>query len=161
MLKQLEVLKEEEKEFQNLKVSWILGPASVLSEEMGSEPPRSLLAEGLHPGVLGTPPRAHHGAEPAHASLLLPGCVSLGRVPSAGLSQRAVPVQGERLRHAGTVCCPQQLLGTTQRCGARTLVCKGHLCPSLEGAEQIEIHWWHKRTLLEGLVVEVSSKGGL
>lgn len=146
VLKQLEVLKEEEKEFQNLKVSWILGCASVPSEEMGSEPPRSLLAEGLHPGVLGTPPCAHHRAEPAHASPST--AAARPSVPSGGLSHRAVPVRGS-LWHAGTVWWPQQLLGITQRCGARTVVCKGHLCPGLEGAEQIGIHWWHKRTVLD------------
>lgn len=41
VLKQLEVLKEEEKEFQNLKVSRILGPTSVPSptKRWGQSPP--------------------------------------------------------------------------------------------------------------------------
>uniref|UniRef100_A0A8C3QJP0 Kirre like nephrin family adhesion molecule 3 n=1 Tax=Cyanoderma ruficeps TaxID=181631 RepID=A0A8C3QJP0_9PASS len=159
VLKQLEVLKEEEKEFQNLKVSWILGPASVPSEETGSEPLGHSWQRGCTPGCWEL--TTGQNQLMPHPALLLPGCLSLGHVLSGGLSQRAVPVQGERLWHAGTVWWPQQLLGITQRCGARTGMCKGHLCPSLEGAEQIRIHWWHNRTLLEGLVVEVSSKGGL
>lgn len=84
VLKQLEVLKEEEKEFQNLKVSCVLGPACVPSAEMGSEP-------------LGHP----------WQNQLIPHCCCQAACPWAMSPvwpvPRAVPVQGD------TVWWPQQL----------------------------------------------------
>lgn len=71
VLKQLEVLKEEEKEFQNLKVSippfhpqphdkmWLKDPPSY---------PCSTWPRWLHPKVLGTHLHAHHRAGSAHPS---------------------------------------------------------------------------------------------
>lgn len=153
VLKQLEVLKEEEKEFQNLKVSWILPLYPV--KRWG----RSPRGHSWHPGVLGTPPRAHYRAEPAHAPASTAAArLSLDLVPSGGVSQRTFPVQGERLCHAGIVPAAFRAymkVWCQDRGMQRALVSR----PGRAG--QIGIHWWHKRTLLGGLVVEVSSKGGL
>lgn len=134
-----------------------MGPAPVPSEEVGLEPPQSLLAQWLHPGepFPGTPPCAHHRAEPAHAS----PSTAAARLSVLEPCPRGLSLCRER--GSGTMALSQQLLGVTRRCGARTVVWKGHLCPSLERAGQIGIPWWDKRTLLNGLVVEVSSKGGL
>lgn len=116
VLKQLEVLKEEEKEFQNLKVRWSLEPASVPkpTKRWGQSPPGHSWQRGCTRGCwesLSVPTTGQNQLMPQPA-LLLPGCLSPGHVPrGGGLSQRAVPVQGQRLWSAGTVFRPQQLLG--------------------------------------------------
>lgn len=165
VLKQLEVLKEEEKEFQNLKVSWILGCASVPSEEMGSEPPRSLLAEGLHPGVLGTPPCAHHRAEPAHASpsTAAAGLSVLGPCPQWWPVPEGCPWAGrEALARWHCLVAPAACRGNTEVwCQDRGVCARGTCVPAWRGLNRLESTDGNKRTLLDCLVVEVSSKGGL
>ncbi|KAI1230823.1 Kin of IRRE-like protein 3, partial [Lamprotornis superbus] len=103
VLKQLEVLKEEEKEFQNLKVSWIL-PLPPM-KRWGQSPPSHSWQRGCTPGCwepLPVPITGQNQLMP-HPALLLPGSLFLDHVPSGGPSQRDVPVQGERLCHAGIV----------------------------------------------------------
>lgn len=108
MLKQLEVLKEEEKEFQNLKVSRG-SPLSPNPQRWGQTPPVTL---GRGAAPLPVPPTSQKQLIP-HPALLLPGWLSLGHVPSGGPSQRAVPEQGEMLWDLPTVFWPQQLWGVT------------------------------------------------
>lgn len=110
VLKQLEVLKEEEKEFQNLKVSRTpatrfppsLSPAP--TGRGGSEPPPApghSRKRRWHPGVLSTRPRAHRRAGPASplpssASSRLPG-----PLPGALVSPRVARTGGLSLRGEG------------------------------------------------------------
>lgn len=101
-------------------------PEGELDPGLSLSPVKRWVTPGCTPGCWEPLP----GQNPA---LLLPGCPSSGHVPSAGLSQRAVPVQGERLWHAGAVLWPQQLLGVTRSCGARTVWARGVCVPAWRG----------------------------
>lgn len=134
-------------------------------EEMGSEPPWSLLAEGLHPGGAGNPSPCpppgrtssclsqHCCCRAVCPQAMSPGVVACPR----GLSLCRDRGSGLRALFSG----PSSFWGMTQRCGASTVRCKGHLCPDLEGAEQSGMLWWHKRMLLDSSVVKsVLQRGG-
>lgn len=159
MLKQLEVLKEEEKEFQNLKVRWSLEPASVPNPRRDGvraplvTPGRGAAAGGAGNPSLCPPPGRTSSCLSQHCccravcpQAMSPGVVACPR----GLSLCRDRGSGLRALFSG----PSSFWGMTQRCGASTVGCKGHLCPDLEGAEQSGMLWWHKRTLLDSSVVK-------
>lgn len=100
MLKQLEVLKEEEKEFQNLKVRWILGPASVPrpTKGWGQSPPDHSWQRGCTPGCwepLPVPSPRQNQLVP-HPASLLPGCLSSGHVPVVVACPRGLSLYRDR-----------------------------------------------------------------